>query len=75
MEQIVAGVRIGIEQMETVIGAIDEALDRLRPLVAQLLSAAESIAPGFALYELLGQHAIGAQLAITSGTWMNGCPR
>ena len=62
VEDVVAGVRVGVEQAEAFVGAVDEAPDRLRPLVAQLLPGGEGIAPGPAPHELLGQHATGAQL-------------
>ena len=63
VEQVVAGVRIGVEQAEAVVGAVNETVDGLPPAVAQLLLGGEGVAPGFALNELLGQHTTTAQLA------------
>ena len=54
--------------------AIGEAVDRLAPAVAQVLAAGEGLAPGLAPHELLGEHALGAQLADHLGDVDEGVP-
>jgi hypothetical protein len=54
--------RVGVEHVQAPIGAPDEAVDRLAPLVPEPLSRGERIAPRQAPHSLLRQHTIGAQL-------------